>query len=214
MRTIRLRALALMLAIVGSVAQPAVAQTPASEQALRDAQAEVARLQQELAAMRDQYDSRLKALEDKLAALAAQATPAEPAPPVVQPPAPAPVELPPAPTPVPGATSSNAKVFNPDIAVIGNFLGAAGHNPNSDQPTFGLDEVETSLQAIVDPYARADVFLAAGPDGLDVERRRARTVAGDLLNAPESSLADTSSLARLSFFDVEPNRNVPPSRSS
>jgi hypothetical protein len=169
MRTSRLRAVALMLAIVGSVAQPVLAQTPASDQALRDAQAEVARLQQELAAMREQYDSRLKALEDKLAALVAQAPPAEPASPVAQPPAPSPVELPPAPTPVPGATSSNAKVFNPDIAVIGNFLGAAGHNPNSDQPTFGLDEVETSLQAIVDPYARADVFLSAGPDGLDVE---------------------------------------------
>jgi len=169
MRTIRLRAVTLMLAIVGSVAQPVLAQTPASDQALRDAQAEVARLQQELAAMREQYDSRLKALEDKLAALAAEAPPAEPAPPAAQPPAPPPVELPPAPTPVPGATSSNAKVFNPDIAVIGNFLGAAGHNPNSDQPTFGLDEVETSLQAIVDPYARADVFLSAGPDGLDVE---------------------------------------------
>ena len=65
--------------------------------------------------------------------------------------------------------SAGAKVFNPDIAVIGNFLGATGHNPNSDQPTFGLDEVETSFQAVVDPYARADVFLSAGPDGLEIE---------------------------------------------
>ena len=30
-----------------------------------------------------------------------------------------------------GASVSNAKVFNPDIAVIGDFLGAVGH-PNAD----------------------------------------------------------------------------------
>ncbi len=60
-------------------------------------------------------------------------------------------------------------MFNPDIAVIGNFLGVAGKNKNSDQPALGLNEVETSFQAIVDPYARADFFLAAGPEGLEIE---------------------------------------------
>jgi len=32
-----------------------------------------------------------------------------------------------------------------------------------------LDEAEVSLQAVVDPYARADFFLAASPEGLEVE---------------------------------------------
>jgi hypothetical protein len=172
MRTIRPGLVALALAF-GAVAAPALAQPPQppGDQTLRDAQAEVARLQQELAAMREQYDARLRVLEERLAALAAAAP--EP-PPVVAPPAPAPPvaptqELPPVPAPVASSAASSGKIFNPDIAVIGNFLGAAGHNPNSDQPTFGLDEVETSFQAIVDPYARADVFLSAGPEGLEVE---------------------------------------------
>jgi hypothetical protein len=170
MRIIRPGALGLLLAIFGGAASQALAQTAPSpaDQALVDAQAEVARLKQELADMREQYDARLRALEDKLTALAATAGTAPTAAPVTQEPAP-PALPPPSATPVPGATSSNAKVFNPDIAVIGNLLGAAGHDPNSDQPTFGLDEVETSFQAIVDPYARADVFLAATPDGLEVE---------------------------------------------
>ena len=32
-----------------------------------------------------------------------------------------------------------------------------------------MHEAELSLQAIVDPYARADFFLAASPEGLDIE---------------------------------------------
>jgi hypothetical protein len=170
MRIIRPRYIALILTIVGSVAQPSQAQTPSSDETLRNAQSEVTRLQQELAALREQYDARLRALEERVAALGA--APPEPVPPVAPPapiPAPPVQEPPPALPPVASSAASSGKIFNPDIAVIGNFLGAAGHNPNSDQPTFGLDEVETSLQAIVDPYARADVFLSASPEGLDVE---------------------------------------------
>jgi hypothetical protein len=63
----------------------------------------------------------------------------------------------------------NAKVFNPDMSVIGNFVGVAGKNDNGDQPSFGLSEVEAAFQAIVDPYARADFFLSASPEGLEVE---------------------------------------------
>jgi hypothetical protein len=32
-----------------------------------------------------------------------------------------------------------------------------------------LSEVEAAFQAIVDPYARADFFVAVGPDGAEVE---------------------------------------------
>jgi hypothetical protein len=55
------------------------------------------------------------------------------------------------------------------MSVIANFLGVAGHNDHSDQPPFGLSEVEAAFQAIVDPYARADFFLSASPEGLEVE---------------------------------------------
>ncbi len=154
--------LVLSIAISGIAPGPAWGQdVPQVGPALREAQAEIERLRTELAAMREQYDARLLALESRLAALAGAAAPSS------EPPA-APPQEPPS-TPMVTTPSAGAKVFNPDIAVIGNFLGATGHNPNSDQPTFGLDEVETSFQAVVDPYARADVFLSAGPDGLEIE---------------------------------------------
>ncbi len=67
------------------------------------------------------------------------------------------------------APAGSSKVFNPDISVIGNFLGVAGRNPFDDEPALQLEEAEVAFQAVVDPYARADFFLAASPDGLDVE---------------------------------------------
>src|SRR5262249_31209881 len=66
-----------------------------------------------------------------------------------------------------GAASS--KVFNPDIAVIGDFLGAAGVNKVNPDPAFQMHETEASFQAIVDPYARADFFLSFGQEGVDLE---------------------------------------------
>jgi hypothetical protein len=55
------------------------------------------------------------------------------------------------------------------MAVIGNFVGAAGKNSIDPIPALRLNEAEMSFQAIVDPYARADFFLSASPDGLEVE---------------------------------------------
>ena len=66
--------------------------------------------------------------------------------------------------PVYGNVTALSKIFNPDIAAIGNFLAAAGTNPVVSTPAFDLQGVETSLQAVVDPYARADFFLAFGPE--------------------------------------------------
>ena len=83
----------------------------------------------------------------------------------------------PAPEPVPQAAqtpqaagyASSSKVFNPDISAIGNFVSAAGSNPSSDQPSMQLSEAEVAFQAVVDPYAKADFFLSAGPEGLEIE---------------------------------------------
>ncbi len=71
--------------------------------------------------------------------------------------------------PVYGQTSALSKIFNPDMAVIGNFIGAAGRNTIDPLPALQLNEAEMSFQAIVDPYARADFFLSASPDGLEIE---------------------------------------------
>jgi len=68
-----------------------------------------------------------------------------------------------------GAGAAAAKALNPDISVIGDFLGAAGHNNIRRQPGLELHETEVSLQAIIDPYARGDFFLSFGETGVNVE---------------------------------------------
>ena len=71
--------------------------------------------------------------------------------------------------PIYGAATAASKIFNPDIAVIGNFLGAAGTNRINPSPALEMPESEASFQAIVDPYARADFFMAFGEEGVDLE---------------------------------------------
>ncbi|MCM3877333.1 MAG: hypothetical protein NEA02_13070 [Thermoanaerobaculia bacterium] len=66
------------------------------------------------------------------------------------------------------ASAQNApagNVFNPNISVIGNVLGIVGHNPVDNQPSLQLRESEIGLQAVVDPYARADFFVSFGSEG-------------------------------------------------
>ena len=66
--------------------------------------------------------------------------------------------------------AGGGKVFNPDIAVIGNFLSKVGDlNEFDDRPSASLEESEISFQAFVDPYAQAKFFVAVGPEGADVE---------------------------------------------
>jgi len=159
----------------------------AAAQAVR---AEVERLRQEFEALKQQYGERLAALEARLAALG-PSTPAVPQPaaapsgtvapggqaaaaPAPAVPAPTTVDTPAGaagaggPTgqlPVYGNASALSKIFNPDIAVIGNVVGAAGTNDVEPTPALQLNEAELSLQAIVDPYARADFFVSMGADG-------------------------------------------------
>jgi len=53
--------------------------------------------------------------------------------------------------------------FNPDIGVIGDFQGSYTSKGNKNFNAY-LNETELSLQANVDPYARADFFLSFGRD--------------------------------------------------
>src|SRR5262245_34580811 len=87
-------------------------------------------------------------------------------------PSPTPEPLPtpePPPPPPPSAPPSSSKVFNPDMAVIGNFTGAVGENDVDPRPSLSLEESEVSLQAVVDPYARADFFLTFSEEEVGVE---------------------------------------------
>lgn len=119
---------------------------------------------------------RVGVLESEVQALkTAQATPGEPTPsanagsPAQQVPPAGAVSDSSAQLPVYGGASAAAKALNPDIGVIGNFVAAAGHSSINPLPAIALQESEVSLQAIVDPYARADFFLAIGENDIEVE---------------------------------------------
>jgi len=68
-----------------------------------------------------------------------------------------------------GGATSNAKLLNPDISLIGDFIGTAGRNTISPSRSLELHESEVGLQAIIDPYARADAFISFGEEGVNVE---------------------------------------------
>jgi hypothetical protein len=107
---------------------------------------------------------------EEVAATPPSPQPAPPTPPAAEPPLPQASEGAPPTIPGPGGQPiPSSKVFNPDIAVIGNVLGAAGTNHVEDSPAWELSEAEASFQAILDPYARGDFFFSVGPDGAEVE---------------------------------------------
>jgi hypothetical protein len=53
--------------------------------------------------------------------------------------------------------------------VIGNFLGVAGRNPVENRDSLQMRESEISLQAVVDPFARADFFVAVTDEEVELE---------------------------------------------
>ena len=87
-----------------------------------------------------------------------------------QPPAPPPAAQPPeSAPPTTGSAVTSSKIFNPDMAIIGDFLGAAGRNTVNPSPALEMHESELSLQANVDPYMRADFFISFGEQGVGLE---------------------------------------------
>jgi hypothetical protein len=146
-------------------------------------------IQQQIDQLRQEFNDRLAALESQLAAISggqaappSAAAPPQPPSPPAAPPQPAPgattVEVPPGAAgaggaggalPVYGTATAASKIFNPDMAVIGDFLGATGRNMVDPQPALEMHESEASFQAIVDPYARADFFMSFGEEGVELE---------------------------------------------
>jgi len=135
-------------------------------------------------------EQRIKDLEERIIALEGQvrmlkaapaAAPAQPAavssPTTVQAQAAAPAPTPtpaeaaaaPGALPVYGAASASAKALNPDISVIGDFIGKAGGNSVQPTPSLEMHESEVGFQAIIDPYARGDFFISFGESGVTLE---------------------------------------------
>jgi hypothetical protein len=172
-----------VLLVVAVLSGPSPASAQENAQAVRQ---EIDQLRKDFEALKQEYGDRLAALEAKLGAAEAGTPPPgqPPTAPAAQPPAqPAPgteptAQVPPGaagaggPTgalPVYGAGLAGSKVFNPDIAVIGDFLGAAGPNTVAPSRALEMHESEASFQAVVDPYARADFFISFGESGVDLE---------------------------------------------
>jgi hypothetical protein len=134
---------------------------------------ELEAVRREIAALRTEYDSRLGDLERRLAELetGAVAVPAPTAPAgELAPPLPSPaVGSYVTPTGPAGATVAGANYFNPAISLVGNFLAAGGDETAEGTPAAELRESELGLQAVIDPYARADFFLAFGEEGVELE---------------------------------------------
>lgn len=87
-----------------------------------------------------------------------------------------------APQPAAGGGNPMARLLLlPDLSAIARFAVAfddydvearsprAGPFGPAGRPAFRFEEVELALQSAVDPYARADVFVAFGPEGAEVE---------------------------------------------
>jgi len=164
MRLIPFACAALVAATLAAAPRDAAAQTAAQAQ----------QIQQQIDQLRREFNDRIAALEAQLASIRG----GQPAPQQAAPPGPPTAEVPAGaagaggpsgPIPVYGSSVTNAKVFNPDMAVIGDFLGAAGRNEVDPQPGLELHESEAAFQAIVDPYARADFFISFGEEGVGVE---------------------------------------------
>ena len=169
MRAFRFACTTVVFTSLLATAVPASAQDAAAAQAIRA----------EIDQLRNDFAARLADLESRLAAMSGGQSPAAgAAPPQAAPPAQPTAAVPPGAEggggpsgalPVYGNASAMSKIFNPDMAVIGNFLGVGGANRVAPEPAMAMRESEVSLQAIVDPYARADFFLAFGEEGVDLE---------------------------------------------
>ena len=133
----------------------------------------------------DEVLERMKALETKVEQLqsqvaslqAALAAVGEPAAPAAEAAAPAPPPVAPMAMPSPTIAAvpassdptASARLANPAISMIGNFLGAAGNNSIDPRPSMEMTESELGLSAAVDPYARADFYISFGEEGVDLE---------------------------------------------
>ena len=72
------------------------------------------------------------------------------------------------------ASLGGSSAMNPNIGIITKFTGDAIVAGESDESEgFRLHEVETSFQMVIDPYARADIFVAVVPEEEAVELEEA-----------------------------------------
>src|SRR5262245_61049274 len=145
----------------GPLAGPCLAQEAA------DSVDELRREVHELKAMVEALRSQIEAMRGEQ--VAAQERTIQPSPPAPEPP-PASV--------APARPAQSSTAFNPAISAVLQGVGTASLSHESSEDGFDLSEVELGLQAAVDPYVRADVFLALTAEGeAEIEEAYATTLA-------------------------------------
>jgi hypothetical protein len=131
-----------------------------------------------------------KALEEQIARELGS-SPGGTAPAIPAPAAPAAAAAPAPAEPAKGGSGPLARLLLlPDLSAIGSFAGvydsydAGALSPRSGttgpaarEGAFVFQELELALQAVVDPYARADVFTSFDPGGVSVEEAYLTTLA-------------------------------------
>ncbi len=68
-----------------------------------------------------------------------------------------------------GAPQQASNILNPNISVVTNLLSTFGNDKSLEGKVFTFDEAELGLQAVIDPYARADIFIAFGTEEIELE---------------------------------------------
>lgn len=142
------------------------AQVPESDEP--DRADEIAALRAELEAAKAAYEAAIQRIEERIAQLAGAEPPesppespedaaellrqAEEALAGEQPTTPPPAVSPPAPT------TATTQTLNPQISANGDFVGSATKDA-PDPQSLDLREVEIAFQSVIDPFARADIFV-------------------------------------------------------
>jgi hypothetical protein len=182
-----LLAAAFSLALPASAADTAATKSPKSSRTERaDDTPALRELKQQIEAMRQQYEARLKALEDKLDATqrtaAASPSPSPSASPSSSSAALASTEAaaPPATAPQASASPNNSNSFNPAVSLIlsgtyaslqrdpgtwqiANFVPTGGE-VGPGQRSFSLGESEIGMSANIDPWLYGALTLAVSPE--------------------------------------------------
>ena len=125
--------------------------------------ADLAAIRAQIDSLRADYDKKIQDLQKQLDDFQARQANLTPAPPAAETPSPA------AASSITGSSVSAGKGFNPDISVIGDFIGTTGSNQVNPSPVFEMHESEVAFQAAVDPYARGDFFMSFGEEGVELE---------------------------------------------
>jgi hypothetical protein len=75
------------------------------------------------------------------------------------------------------STTPSSRIFNPDISIIGNVVSHLGGDNPEERDSIALEEAELSIQAYIDPYAKAKFYIGYSDEEVAVEEGFAEFIA-------------------------------------